>query len=55
MANIRDNLLYRLRKKGVRVRTRERTILIAFDADPFANVQIQRLCKEFDFYVQLEL
>lgn len=28
MANKRDNLLYRLRKKGVRVKTRERTIFL---------------------------
>jgi len=31
MANTRDNLLYRLRKKGVRVQTREHTIYSAHD------------------------
>lgn len=55
MANVRDNLLYRLRKKGVRVRTRERTIFFAFDGEPFKIIQAKRLCKEFHFVVQLEI
>lgn len=37
MANVRDNLLYRLRKKGVRVQTRERTIYLAHDGVPLHN------------------
>lgn len=55
MANTRDNLLYRLRKKGVRVQTRKRTIFFAFDGAPFKIIQVKRLCKEFHFVVQLEI
>lgn len=55
MANTRDNLLYRLRKKGVRVQTRERTIYFARDGAPFTIIQIRRLCREFHFSVQLEI
>nr|DAK13863.1 MAG TPA: hypothetical protein [Caudoviricetes sp.] len=55
MANRRDNLLYKLRKKGVRVLTRERTIFFAFDREPFDVVQVKRLCREYHFNVQLEL
>lgn len=54
MASKRDNLLYRLRKKGVRVLTRERTIFFAWGGDPFRIIQVKRLCKEFHFSVQLE-
>lgn len=53
MANTRDNLLYRLRKKGVRVQTKERTIYFVFDGKPFQIVRVQRLCREFNFHVQL--
>ena len=55
MASKRDNLLYRLRKKGIRVLTRERTIFFAYDGEPFKIRQIRRLCKEFRFHVQLEI
>ena len=55
MANKRDNLLYKLRKKGVRVLTRERTIFFAFDRELFDVVQVKRLCREYHFNVQLEL
>nr|DAL82959.1 MAG TPA: hypothetical protein [Caudoviricetes sp.] len=55
MANKRDNLIYRLRKKGVRVRTRERTIFFAYDGKPFEIRQVARLCKEFHFVMQSEL
>ena len=55
MANTRDNLLYRLRKKGVRVQTRERTIYFAHDGAPFTIIQIRRLCREFHFSVQLKI
>ena len=53
MANKRDNLLYRLRKKGVRVQTKERTIYFVYDGKPFQIVQVQRLYREFNFHVQL--
>lgn len=55
MASKRDNLLYRLRKKGVRVITRKRTIFFPYDGEPFKTIQVKRLCKEFHFYVQLEI
>lgn len=53
MANKRDNLLYRLRKKGVRADTRECTIFFGVGGDPFKIRQIRRLCREFHFNVQL--
>lgn len=55
MASKRDNLLYRLRKKGVKVQTRKRTIFFAYDGEPFTIIQIRRLCKEFYFHIQLEI
>lgn len=53
MANVRNNLLYRLRKKGVQ--TRERTIYFAYDGEPLKIIQVKRLCKDFHFVVQLEI
>lgn len=55
MASKRDNLLYRLRKKGVRVKTRERTIFFAYNGQSFDVVQVKRLCREYHFRVQLEI
>lgn len=55
MASKRDNLLYRLRKKGVRVKTRERTIFFAYNGQPFDVVQVKRLYREYHFRVQLEI
>ena len=53
MANKRDNLLYRLRKKGVQVNTRERVIFFGVGSEPFKIRQIRRLCCEFHLNVQL--
>ena len=53
MANKRDNLLYRLRKKGVQANTREHTIFLGMGGEPFEVRQIRRLCREFHFNVQL--
>ena len=53
MANKRDNLLYRLRKKGVQVNTRKRVIFFGVGGEPFKIKQIIRLCREFYFNVQL--
>ena len=53
MANKRDNLLYRLRKKGVQVNTRERVIFFGMGGEPFKIKQIIRPCREFHFNVQL--
>lgn len=55
MANKRDNLLYRLRKKGVRVDTRERIIFFGVGGEPFEIIQVKRPCGEFRFHVQLEI
>jgi hypothetical protein len=53
MANKRDYLLYRLRKKGVRANTRERVIFFGVGGEPFKIKQIRRLCSDFHFNVQL--
>lgn len=53
MANKRDNLLYRLRKKGVQANTRERVIFFGMGGEPFEIRQIRRLRREFHFNVQL--
>ena len=53
MANKRDNLLYRLRKKGVQANTREHIIFFGVGSSPFEIRQIRRLCREFHFNVQL--
>lgn len=53
MANKRDNLLYRLRKKGVQANTRERVIFFSVGGEPFKIRQIRRLYSEFHFNVQL--
>ena len=53
MANKRDNLLYRLRKKGVQANTRERVIFFGVGGEPFKLIQIIRLCREFHFNVQI--
>lgn len=55
MASKRDNLLYRLRKKGIRALTRERIIFLPFDSESFEIIQVKRLCGEFRFHVQLEI
>ena len=51
----RANLLYRLRKKGVRCNTKAREIYFAYNKDPMKVIQIRRLCKEFNFNVQLTI
>ena len=47
MANKRDNLLYRLRKKGVQANTRERIIFFVVGGEPFEIRQIRRLSVSF--------
>ena len=51
----RANLLYRLRKKGIRCNTKAREIYFAYNKDPRKVIQIRRLCKEFNFNVQLTI
>lgn len=48
----RDNLLYKLRKKGVEVDVKQRTIFIPYGENPDKAVQVGRLRREFYFEVQ---
>ncbi len=47
----RDNILYKLRKKGVEVDVKQRTIFIPCGENPSKVVQVGRLRKEFYFEV----
>lgn len=52
-------LIYRARQKGVRVNTRNRTMVYAYN-DPAETSRVKsrmcrRLCKEFGFVVQSEI
>lgn len=51
----RTNLLYNLRKKGVRCLTKERIIFFPYGENPYTVRQIVCLCNEFHFHVQLEI
>lgn len=48
----RANLLYRLRKHGVRVDTKQKTIFIPYLEDPYQFVQAKHLAKEYFFNIQ---
>lgn len=48
----RKNILYKLRKKGVMVDTKSRTIELPYGSDPNAIVQVVRLRREYRFNVQ---
>lgn len=52
---VRDTLLYRLRKKGIRVNTRTREIECGYGEDISGIIQVIRLRKEFYFNIQLIL
>nr|DAW84745.1 MAG TPA: hypothetical protein [Bacteriophage sp.] len=49
----RNNILYRLRKKGVRCVTKERTIFIPYGKNPYDILQVRQLLSEFNFVVQV--
>lgn len=51
----RKNLLYKLRRKGVRCSTQERGIFFPYGGTPLKVVQIRRLCEEYNFKVQFEI
>lgn len=51
----RSNILYKLRKKGVRVDTKQRTIFFPYGEDPSQMIQIGRLRREYHFNVQFEI
>lgn len=46
------NLIYRLRKKGIKVDTKQRVIFLPYLESPDDYVQIVRLSKEFHINVQ---
>ena len=48
----RSNILYKLRKKGVVVDTKARTIELPYGSDPDAIIQVKRLRREYRFNVQ---
>ena len=48
----KTNILYRLRKKGVRCVTKERTIFIPNGKNPHNILQVRQLLLEFNFVVQ---
>lgn len=48
----RTNILYRLRKKGIRCDTKARGIYYPYGRNPLEVVQIKRLCGEFNFNIQ---
>lgn len=50
-----SNILYKLRKKGVRVDTKSRTIFFPYGEDPSQMIQISRLRREYHFNVQFEI
>lgn len=48
----RANLLYKLRRRGIRCDTKQRCIYLPYMESPKKYPQIPRLCREFHFYVQ---
>lgn len=48
----RANLLYRLRRKGIEVNTKKRTIFIPYGQQFSQYIQAVRLCREFYFNIQ---
>lgn len=48
----RNNILYKLRRKGVRCDTKARTIELPYGSDPEGFVQVARLRREYRFNVQ---
>lgn len=55
MANKRDGLLYRLRKKGIKCNTGKREIYFPYGKDPMEVVQVRRLHDEYKFNVQFTI
>jgi hypothetical protein len=48
----RANLLYKLRRKGIKVDTKQRVIFISYGNEPWQYIQTVRLCREFNFNIQ---
>jgi hypothetical protein len=49
----RANILYRLRKKGIRADTKQRIVFCAAGKDITNIVQVKRLKQEFHFNIQI--
>ena len=49
----RANILYRLRKKGIRADTKQRIVFCAAGKDITNIVQVKRLKQEFYFNIQI--
>jgi hypothetical protein len=49
------DIIYRLRKKDVRVETKVRIIYFPYGQNPDDVVQVRRLRSEFNFTVQFEI
>lgn len=48
----RANLLYKLRRHGIRVDIKERTIFIPYEENPWQFPQVRRLQDEYFFNIQ---
>jgi hypothetical protein len=52
---IKYSLIYRLRRKGFKVATRQKTIFCEYQSSPDDTIEIKRLRNEFHFLVQFEI
>jgi len=52
---IKYNLIYRLRKKGFRVITKQHIITAEYLSQPLNIRQIRRLVEEYNFNIQFEI
>ena len=52
---IKYNLIYRLRRKGFRIITRQRLVFCKYQSTPYDTIQIKRLKREFNFMIQFEI
>lgn len=48
----RDNMLYKLRKHGIRADVKEKVIFIPYESNPWEYPQVRRLQDEFYFNIQ---
>jgi len=49
------NLLYKLRRKGIRCDAKHREIYVGYGTDAADIIQIKRLRTEFNYHIQLEI
>lgn len=48
----RDNMLYKLRRHGIRADIKEKVIFIPYESNPWKFPQVRRLHDEFYFNIQ---